>query len=420
MNILIKKKVLIVENDINHAKLIKLMLETNSEIEADIFEANFNSLAYLACTEVTYFLAIISLDINDLETEKIVKLLVDRDVPLIFYVESFSKEIQKKILELNASDYIIKSGNQTLDYLLYAVNRLIKNLNIRILIVDDSKMIRSQLESILSKQLFQLYFADSGKDALQVTSDIQNLTLALVDYNMPGMDGVELTKRLRKRLKIDQMAIIGISSSTDPFTAIQFLKAGANDFINKPLVPEELNLRIRQNVEMLEALGRLRVTSITDHLTGLYNRRYFFDTAERLFENSRRGDIALSIGMLDIDHFKKINDTYGHEAGDKVLTVVSKILSANFRASDLVCRFGGEEFCVISTGGSSVEHTGAFERLRQRIEETSISYYEHTIKVTISIGIVTSMDNNLHESIKKADEFLYQAKHNGRNRIVSD
>ncbi len=414
------RRVLIVEKDINHGKLIKLMLETSLAVEADIFESNFNSLAYLATSESEYFLSVVKLDLKDLETEKIVDLLTDRGTPLIFYTEKFNDEVRKKLTDFKATDYIVKNGNQTLAYLLKTVDRLMKNLTTKILIVDDSMMIRTQIATILEPQMYQLEFADGGEAALEKVKAIEDLHVAVIDYTMPDIDGIELTKRLRKRFKIDQLSIIGISSSANTFTAIEFLKAGANDFITKPFIPEELNLRIRQNVEMMEALDKLRVTSITDHLTGLYNRRYFFDTAERLFENCRRGDISLSISMLDIDHFKNVNDTFGHEAGDNVLKTISRLITANFRTSDLVSRFGGEEFCIITTGTSAINHITAFERMRQRIEDTEIKYKDHSIKVTISIGIATEMQSNLNETIKTADDYLYKAKQRGRNRIVSD
>ena len=217
---------------------------------------------------------------------------------------------------------------------------------------------------------------------------------------------------------MDTMAIIGMSAHGNPLLSAQFLKRGANDFINKPYFEEELVWRVNQNVEMLAHLERLRDAAIKDAMTGLFNRRYFFETGAKLFANALRKNLDICIAMIDIDHFKDVNDTYGHACGDLVIKEVTKTLQENFRESDLVARIGGEEF-IVMTSNMQLEHCSEhFEQIRQKIEDAFIEAGPEMIQVTASIGVTTNLTETLDEMVREADGLLYQAKDSGRNCVI--
>jgi diguanylate cyclase (GGDEF)-like protein len=246
------------------------------------------------------------------------------------------------------------------------------------------------------------------------------VSLVLTDYNMPNMDGFELTKQIRSRYRRDEMSIIGLSDQANSFLSAQFIKYGASDFINKPFLNEEFYCRVSQAIETIEHVNQIKDLSNKDFLTGLYNRRYFFETGSTLFANAQRQHINLSIALLDIDFFKKINDTYGHDAGDVVLQHLSAIMQKRFRKTDIVARLGGEEFCILLVNDHCEESFTIFDNLRKTIAESEAVVNGIHIRFTVSIGVCTRLANSLEEMIKQADLLLYQAKEGGRNRVKSD
>ncbi len=244
-----------------------------------------------------------------------------------------------------------------------------------------------------------------------------DVALMLTDYAMPVMDGFELTAQARKLYGKERLAIIGISASEDKLISSQFLKNGANDFITKPYSYEEILCRVNQNLEMLEIIRINRDAATRDYLTRLYNRRYFFETGSPLHAAVKSRQHPLAAAMLDIDHFKKINDQYGHDCGDEVLRQVAKLLDQHL-GQWLVARLGGEEFAVLLDGCGLEEARGHLEALRLAIAAAPIVCGASAIPVTISIGLSGQPGESIDDMIKSADLALYQAKEGGRNRLV--
>ena len=269
---------------------------------------------------------------------------------------------------------------------------------------------------------FILYYnvieAKNGKDALDQLEKNPDIKLIITDYQMPEMNGFELVSKVRKKYTMDHLAIIGISAHGSGLLSAKFLKKGANDFVTKPFVSEEFFCRINQNIEILEHIEAIQEASNTDYLTGLYNRRFLFDLGKTLYNNVKRKKFTVTIALLDIDFFKRINDTHGHETGDFVLQDISKTLSKNLRGADIICRFGGEEFCIVCTNMSREEASITFERIRNLIKQEKIHTKKAVISLTISIGVTTRIFNSLESAINRADELLYKAKQSGRDRVV--
>ena len=196
------------------------------------------------------------------------------------------------------------------------------------------------------------------------------------------------------------------------------LKAGASDFIRKPFVAEEFYCRINQNIALLEHIEEIRSSMLRDYLTGVFNRRYLYEAGNQIFQNARRGNISMAIAMIDADRFKSINDNYGHDIGDLVLQTIANSLRKSLRESDIVARFGGEEFVCIATGVEADQIEHVFERVREAIESQKIATEQGTISVTVSIGVCTDLKKTLDDMINVADQAMYTAKQSGRNRIV--
>lgn len=183
-------------------------------------------------------------------------------------------------------------------------------------------------------------------------------------------------------------------------------------------VIKDISKRKKIEEERKKLIMKLKKALVKDFLTGLYNRRYFFEVGKKLYHNALRGNIRITIAMIDIDFFKKINDTYGHDVGDFVLKEIGLILGSHFRKSDIVSRFGGEEFCILTVNMHQAYTFQVFDRLRRKIEQTTISSGQHEIRLTVSIGMCDEFLGSLEDMVTQADAMLYKAKNTGRNRVV--
>ena len=237
---------------------------------------------------------------------------------------------------------------------------------------------------------------------------------------MPEMDGYTLTQQIRKHHPKDQVIIIGLSGQSDGASSVsaKFLKKGANDFLSKPFSKEELYYRLNQNMELNELLHETRELAHRDFLSGLYNRRYFFDAGSHFYEQARRQKMSLVIGMVDIDFFKRVNDTYGHDAGDSAIKHVANILLNAVRKTDIVARFGVEEFCLLMADPDRDALRAIFDRIRCSIEKSTVVHEGLRFNLTISIGVAEYCGTTMEALINIADSQLYLAKTGGRNRVV--
>ncbi|NKN36317.1 diguanylate cyclase [Agrobacterium sp. a22-2] len=369
-----------------------------------------------------YDIAVVDLNLPDSPNGEVLDMAVEQGIPVIVFTATFNLDMRERIVERGVSDYIIKDNDRALDMVVASVERVLSNRAVRILVVDDVASARRHLVELLTLQQFSVLEASTGTQALDMLRQHSDISLVLTDYNMPDMDGYELTRRIRRSYDSSQLRVIGISSSSDRLLSASFLKAGACDFVYRPYVAEELQCRINQNIETLSQIRQLREAAFNDYLTGLYNRRYFFEQGPVLIDNCLGRHTPCSVAMLDIDHFKKLNDTYGHEGGDRVLKAVAlKLKSLLSEPACLLGRLGGEEFGLLLPGVDSAEATVICEKIRHALSEIKVAVDDKDVAITVSIGIAEvggreSFDNYLNA----ADQFLYLAKRYGRNQVYSD
>ena len=215
----------------------------------------------------------------------------------------------------------------------------------------------------------------------------------------------------------DELSIIAISSSGDKSLIDDFLTFGANDFITKPFSLSEVRLRTMLNIESINLFEKISNMANRDFLTGSYNRRYFFESANAKFAKAKRNSSALALATIDIDKFKNINDTYGHDVGDVAIKEIKKVLDRNLREYDLVARFGGEEFCILLEEITCKDLKNLFERIRVDFEKNIIKIDTLEVKYTVSTGIAYGVFDSLEEMLEISDEELYKSKENGRNQV---
>ncbi len=296
-----------------------------------------------------------------------------------------------------------------------------------ILIVDDSPTIRMSLKRAVQDE-FQSLEAEDGEAAWKLLLTEADIELLITDLTMPHLDGFGLIQRLRENhaARMQNLPVIVVTGADDTAARERAFHAGANDFLTKDSDRIELLARLRahlklaQTIRQLEASQReLRAQANTDPLTGLANRRFFDEIAGKELSLMRRQQDYFSVLMIDIDHFKAVNDTYGHPAGDEILKRVAATLSTNLREEDTVARIGGEEFVVCSPATNRLASIVLAERLRKAVESLTIEFDGKRIPVTISLGIaLRPLDgDDLQALLSVADERLYRAKQDGRNRF---
>ena len=297
-----------------------------------------------------------------------------------------------------------------------------------ILVIDDSKVIRSQLIDILRDAgMFDSYYeAGDGIEGLKILSS-NPIDFVLCDLMMPRMDGFQFLAAVKKHEEFQHIPVVILSEREESGSKVKGLRGGARDYITKPFDSGELIARImvQMNIKALQDDMRrtnelLRELSITDHLTHLYNRRYMMEELEIEFHRSLRKDGDLSLVLIDVDHFKLVNDTYGHQNGDMVLAAVAETLQSELRRYDLAARYGGEEFAMVLPDTSLRHGREVAERLRSAVHAITFPPPMENLAVTISQGIAALPSpriNSVDTFIKTADEALFRAKKHGRNRV---
>jgi diguanylate cyclase (GGDEF)-like protein len=366
--------------------------------------------------------AIVDLNLPGASDGELLDLVVAAGIPAVVFTATFDAAVRDIILARGGADYIIKDHDSALDMVQAAVERLIGNQTFKLLVVEDGSSARHSLVSVLKRQKFQVVEAKTGKEALTLLEQHKDISLVLTDHYMPDMDGYELTRRIRRTFRSEEVCVIGISSSADRLLSARFLKAGASDFVYRPYVVEELQCRIDLHLQALSKIRQLRMAAFHDYLTGLYNRRYFYDEGPNVVEKCLLKERACSVAMLDIDYFKRINDTYGHNAGDEVLKHIAKRMIAHAKGkAALIGRVGGEEFGILLPGMGDQEAFEFCDALRQDVSKDVLVLAGAEVSVTVSVGLVNvSGREYFHNYINAADQCLYMAKYAGRNRVYSE
>lgn len=289
----------------------------------------------------------------------------------------------------------------------------------KVLLVDDDRSILRIVAHWLTSEGYQTFQAADGEEALKlIEGDCPDFVLT--DWEMPRMDGLELCRRLRQMKLPHYVYVIFLTVKAGLEETVAGLEVGANDFLRKPIEKCELLARMRAGARVLELYRRLSRVAYTDPLTGLLTRRAFYEALGREWERAKRYRLPLSCVMLDIDYFKRINDVHGHAAGDAVLAAVAQQLVRNCRACDLVCRHGGEEFCVLLPETPDLGAAQWAERVRQSMHDLHIDIGGTPVRVTCSFGTAQRHDDtqNGEQLVDQADQALLVAKRSGRDKVV--
>tara|TARA_R110000868_G_scaffold14091_2_gene65921 strand:+ start:329 stop:1567 length:1239 start_codon:yes stop_codon:yes gene_type:complete len=411
-----QRKVLIVEDSKTSMNLMRSLI-TKAKLRpictTSLVEAKH---VFSSSAPEEYLCAVVDFNLPDAPNGEAIDFAIESFLPTIVVTGRLDESTRTTILNKNVVDYIPKENAQVYEYLTRLLNRLDKNKKIGVLVVDDSRVSRHSMTALLRRHNFITFEASDAEQGVGVLRSNSNIKLAIIDENMPGMSGIQMISELRKTYSQEDLGIIGISSDTTSGLSARFIKSGATDYLHKPYCHEEFFCRIMQNVERLENIETIRRVANSDYLTGLPNRRHFFT---RVTASLKLSPKSQSLAIIDIDHFKKINDTFGHDCGDYTLKELAKLV-ADYFADYTAARFGGEEFCVYFSNTAPQKVRQIMEDFRIAIANKTLTFEKQSLSCTVNVGLTHKSKGGINAMLRLADEHLYSAKNGGRNQVVGD
>lgn len=288
----------------------------------------------------------------------------------------------------------------------------------KILIAEDDTVSRLVLKRTLSHWGYEVVTARNGLEALAELQKNDGPRLAILDWMMPEMDGIEVCQKIRQRVEQSYIYILMLTAKSAKAELATALQGGADDYVSKPFDQQELHARLRTGQRILQLQDALTFKATHDAVTGTLNRRAVIEMLEVEMARALRQRSALAVAMVDLDHFKHVNDSFGHLAGDEVLRSVAERIDMSVRPYDLVGRYGGEEFLLVLPGCDLAQALEVAERLREELAKSPVNVGTKTITVTTSIGIAAVTQGEIETAtklIQLADDALYCAKQRGRN-----
>ena len=300
---------------------------------------------------------------------------------------------------------------------------------LRVLAAEDNPVFQTVLRSLLTKWGYDAILVRNGMEAWQELQSPNGPRMAILDWMMPALDGLEVCRRVRSEVREPYIYIVLLTARTDAQDLVEGMEAGADDYLTKPFNAHQLRLRLRAGrriidlqEQLLATREALRVQATHDCLTKLLNRMAILEFLRKELSRAVREPQPVSVLMIDLDHFKQINDTYGHGAGDAVLCETARRMQIAVRAYDTVGRYGGEEFLIVLPGCGSSDASTQAERVRRAVAETPFALGDRFLQVTCSIGVSSCSvprEFDGDDLIRDADRALYRAKNAGRNRVIA-
>ncbi|MES2888822.1 MAG: diguanylate cyclase [Pseudomonadota bacterium] len=291
----------------------------------------------------------------------------------------------------------------------------------KILVADDERVSRMALTGALENWGYEVTCVEDGTAAWAALQAEGAPSLAIIDWMMPGMDGVDVCRKARAELLAPYVYFIMLTSKRETAFIVQAMDAGADDFITKPFELEELKVRVRAGRRIVALHQELERRAVMDALTGIWNRGAIMEGLDRELSRRRRSKTSVAVVMLDVDHFKRVNDTHGHPAGDQVLCEVSRRIASGLRPYDVFGRYGGEEFLIVLPQCQAEPALEVAQRLRLNVGTQPITGPFGSLDITVSVGVALiegDSDELAQSLLERADAALYRAKGEGRNRVV--
>ncbi len=411
------KHILVVEDSPMVLKVLKQFIAQHDDLKPQFAETLGQATELIARATTPFFACLADLGLPDAPNGEIVEFCLAKKIPTIVLTGSYNEENRKSLIARGVVDYVVKESRFAYEYAVKLLVRLTKNEETHVLITDDSVTARAHLRKLLKTHLFNVSEAKDGKEAITMLEKNPDIKLLITDFNMPNMDGIELTKYVRRKMGNDQLIIIALSSESDRYLSARFIKNGASDFLKKPFIHEEFYCRIMHNLEERELLEKVQDYADRDHLTELYNRRYFNKKAEEMITENQKIGTVMSLCLMGIDNFNELNDNLGHDCGDHLLIEFSKSLSKNI-GMFISSRYGGGEFAILMPKLTAEKAARLADDFRDFISTQPIAYKNNKIDITLSAGVCEIENGDFSAALTSSYQCLRKAKKQGHNCVV--
>lgn len=360
-------------------------------------------------------LCLTDLTLPDSSDYEIVDLLREYKITTVVFTGSYSKQVRQRVFDARVADYIIKDGQASIDFAVSGIQSLLENPAKYVWLVSDNVKTIQRTQGLLRIQRYQLQVFESYDRALQeLWQAVPDMLIIDSLENENKLSVYDFVRELRQQFSEQELPIIALENRGNLDQSIKLMKYGVSDLLTNTYEPEELYLRVKKNLAQSQAYKEIKRISETDGLTGIYNRRAFFQVVESEFNHLKKEGRNVFLVMADIDFFKRVNDQYGHQIGDLAIQFTAAYLKSVFSAS-IVARFGGEEFVVFGEFEDQSKVLHFCETFRKEVELQSYASVE--VEFTVSQGVSFDAET-LDEMIAEADEALYKAKEQGRNQVV--
>lgn len=407
---------LFVEDSELYSAVIKETLSFFPNLEVDHAATTEDAEQLLLQNTVKYDIALIDLHLPGAPPGEFAKAVCEKAIPTIVFSGSDDLQLRQSLFKIGIIDFVSKGSPAALLYLKELIEFLIEQKGKKVLLVNGEKTSTREQLQLLSALRLNANVCATEKEAINLLSAHKDTVLAIISHCSSG-NMLRLVDKLRSSYKPSQLSIIAIPEN-DSAQATDYLRSGATDALRPPFSIEEFNCRVRNAIKMQTALQSLEEAASTDPLTGLLNRRAFSDVCKPVLASSVRSKRPMALAFMDIDHFKNINDTFGHDTGDIVLKAVAQTLDKHVRETDIIARYGGEEFCLMMPDVAKESLPTFFKRLQQAISSATISQEYPEIEPTLSYGVKVCVPESLDQIIQDADALLYKAKEEGRDRFI--
>lgn len=368
-------------------------------------------------------LAILDLCLADAPNGETLDHILARSIPAIVFSGYTSDARREAIIANSTTELVYKNSPRSLESLAEAVERILAASRPLALLIDPGADNAAVSIAAATENSFAVIRCRSVDEALSTLDASKGaVELVIVRHEVVGRDDYALIETLALRFGDDSVRVVGFAAEPSDGAAARFLRAGGDDFLQLPMSLTDIEGRLDHTLIIHRRIQALQRMASRDYLTDMLNRRYFFDRGPKLVEMCLRQSAPVCAALLDIDHFKRLNDTYGHEIGDLVLKAVSRrLLQVVGEKQHLPARIGGEEFALLLTN-MNIEQAYEFcERIRMDIAKTKIVVDDEDISVTVSMGLANISGSETFDNyLNAADQYLYLAKHSGRNRVFSD
>ena len=415
------RSVLLVEDSRMFSTVVRLRLESELGVRVTHCAAMPPLRDVLDECSDEFALAIVDLNLPGASECEALDTILARNIPALVFTGTYGEATRERMLAKGATDYVVKNNPAAIQQVVTCVDRMLAGGHARMLVLEAGSPDTGAVAALLQRQRFQLQSVSDGAAALAVLDAERAVDIVVIDLDCTRTDGLMLLCEIRRRYADMGVRVVGVSGQDDDTLAARFLRAGGDEFVRKPIRAEEFTCRMFHLAAMHKRFQALNLIASRDYLTEVYNRRYFFEAGRRLVDHVERGGGKASIAVMDIDHFKRLNDTYGHEVGDLVLKAVARRLRARLGGRHLLARLGGEEFGVLFEGVALAEAVASCDMLRRELAAAPIEADGEPITITVSTGVAAIEGNEVFDNhLNAADQFLYMAKRAGRDRVFSE